>query len=86
MISKMGDVKSLEIEVRRLLNRVQTALAQASHASSTEEDAIKRWTYIEHLQKQLDVLREALKHDTPGTKRVHAYNERLEFLTQLMCV
>lgn len=80
------DAVELETDVRRIVSRLQAALAKSSHAASSEEDVIKRWSYVEYIQKQLAVLRDNYKDDPQASTRLNEYSEKLEFCTQLMYV
>ena len=77
------DVARIELDVRRLLHRIQAALASSSHASSSEEDILKRWTYVDHLQALLRQLGEELREEE-DVKRIATYENKLGFITQMM--
>ena len=40
-----------EIDLQRLLQRMQVSLANTSHSSCSEEECFKHWTYVEHAKE-----------------------------------
>lgn len=79
------EVARLEIDLKRLLLRMQGALAGASHASVSQDEMIRRWTYFEFAQNLLRKLAAELTGDEES-KRIATYEEKLNFISQMMCV
>ena len=74
----------VEIDLKRLLHRMQGLLANNAHGSISEEEAQKRWTYVEHAQKLLQQLSEAFHDKEEDKKRLANYESKLNFISQLM--
>ena len=74
---------SMDIELKRLLHRLQASLATTAHASSSEDEVNRRWTYVDYANQLLQNMREELTHEE-DVKRLMNYENKLTFVTQLM--
>ena len=77
------EVVQIEINVRRLLHRIQAALATTSHASSSEEEILKRWTYVDYAQGLIKQLHSSAASDE-DSRRIANYEQKLQFIMQMM--
>ena len=76
-------MEALEIDLRRLLYRLQGTLADASHGSADPGEIQRRWTYVRHAETLLARISSQAKLEEDA-RRLQSYESKLKFISELM--
>jgi len=77
------ELGAMEIDLQRLLLRLQSALADKTHSSVNQDEILRRWTFVERAQALLQGLEASLTSDE-DSRRIATYADKLNFISQLL--
>lgn len=76
----MSDV----VNLKRLLHRLQASLSETAHSSATEQDALRRWTYVEYAKELLANEYFSSLTTEEDLRNRGMYEQKLKFISDFM--
>ncbi|KAH9259349.1 hypothetical protein BASA81_002392 [Batrachochytrium salamandrivorans] len=73
----------MEIDLKRLLHRLQGAMSTEAHSALSEDEALRRWALVEHAKELLNGLN-SNDEDEEVAHRKQLYEAKLKFITDFM--